>query len=379
MTAPFAQIAFPALDDQKVRTFAQKLHGRLLRSGDGGYDAARAVFNAMIDRCPALIVRPANAEDVRRAVWFAREHGLALSIKGGGHNVAGTAVCDGGLMLDLSTMRTVSVDPERRVAAAEPGLLLGDLDRATQAHGLATPLGVVSLTGIAGLTLGGGLGWLNGKHGLTCDNLLAAEIVTADGDIVTASADQHPDLFWAIRGGSGNFGVVTSFTYRLHPVGPVLGGGLAFPPERAREVLRAYHAFASACPDDLSTTAGLGVDAAGRPTVEIGVCWSGSLADGEEVLRPLRALKPVQDSIAPMAYEALQTAGDAGFPSGRQHYWKANWLTNLSEARSTCFSTSRSRGPPLQRRSGCSRCTAPLPGPIRRRQPSPTGGRSTTC
>ena len=331
MTTPFAQIAFPALDDAIVRTFAQKLHGRLLHPGVEGYDAARAVFNAMIDRCPALIVRPTNAEDVRRAVWFAREHGLALSVKGGGHNVAGTAVCDGGLMLDLSAMRGVSLEPARQVALAEPGLLLGELDHATQAHGLATPLGVVSLTGIAGLTLGGGLGWLNGKHGLTCDNLLAAEVVTADGDIVTASADQHPDLFWAIRGGSGNFGVVTSFTYRLHHVGPVLGGSLAFPPERAREVLRTYHAFASTCPDELSTTAGLSVDAAGRPTVGIGVCWSGPLADGEEVLRPLRALKPVEDSIAPMAYEALQTAGDAGFPSGRQHYWKASWLTDLSE------------------------------------------------
>jgi FAD/FMN-containing dehydrogenase len=320
-----------SIKEAAVQGLRSRLRGAVLLPDTPAYDASRRVFNAMIDRHPAVIVRPANAEDVRRAVWFAREHGLMLSVKGGGHNVAGTAVSDDGLMLDLTWMRAVAVAPEQRVAVAEPGLLLGDLDRATQAHGLATPLGVVSLTGIAGLTLGGGLGWLNGKHGLACDNLLAAEVVTAAGEIVTASADEHPDLFWAIRGGSGNFGVVTSFTYRLHPVGPVLGGGLTFPPERARDVLRVYHDVASTCPDELSTTAGLGVDAAGRPTVGIGVCWSGPVADGERVLRPLRALKPVEDRVAPMAYEELQTAGDAGFPSGRQHYWKASWLADLSE------------------------------------------------
>ena len=331
MTAPFAPVAFPALDDAVVRAFEEKLRGRLLRPGDDGYDAARTVFNAMIDRRPALIARPADAEDIRRAVVFAREHGLALSVKGGGHNVAGTAVRDGGLMLDLSSMQAVSVDPERRIAVAEPGLLLADLDRASQAHGLATPLGVVSVTGIAGLTLGGVLGWLNGEHCLACDNLLAADVVTADGRLLTASAEEHADLFWAIRGGSGNFGVVTSFTYRLHPVGPVLAGGLAFPPERTREALRFYHEFAATCPDELSTTAGLSVDAEGRPTIAVGVCWCGPLDAGERALRPLRAFGPTEDGIAPMAYSAFQAANDASFPTGRQHYWKSSWLTDLSD------------------------------------------------
>ena len=331
MIVPFAPAAFPRLDDAVVSAFHQTLSGRLLRPGNEGYDAARAVFNAMIDRRPALIIRPADAEDVRRAVDFAREHGFALAVKGGGHNVAGTAVCDGGLMLDLSAMRTVSVDPARRIAVADPGLLLGDLDRATQAHGLATPLGVVSVTGIAGLTLGGGLGWLNGKHGLACDNLLAADVVTADGELRQASNDENPDLYWAIRGGSGNFGVVTSFTYRLHPVGPVLAGGLAFPPERAREALRFYHEFTADCPEELSTTAGLGMDAVGRPTVAVGACWSGPLDAGERALRPLRAFGPVEDGIAPMAYGALQAANDAGFPPGRRHYWKSSWLIDLGE------------------------------------------------
>ena len=327
-----APTADPTLDDRAVQAFRASLRGELLRAGDDGYDAARRVFNAMIDRRPALIARPADAEDVRRAVLFARQHGLPLSVKGGGHNVGGTAVSDGGLMLDLSSMKGVSVDPARRIAVAEPGLTLANLDRATQAAGLATPIGVVSMTGIAGLTLGGGLGWLNGKHGLACDNLLAADVVTADGELLTASADENEDLFWAIRGGSGNFGVVTSFTYRLHPVGPILGGGVTYPAERAREALRFYHGFASTCPDELSTVGGLGIDAEGRPVVSVGVCWCGSLDDGVRAVRPLRAFAPpTADTIGPMAYCALQTAADAGFPSGQQHYWKASWLTDLSD------------------------------------------------
>jgi FAD/FMN-containing dehydrogenase len=319
------------LDPVTVDALRGRIRGRLLRDGEPGYDEARHVFNAMIDRRPALIVQPANAEDVRRAVLFAREQGLPLAVKGGGHNVAGTAVCEEGLMLDLSALKAVAVDPARRVAVADPGLLLSDLDRATQAFGLATPLGVVSMTGIAGLTLGGGLGWLNGKHGLACDNLLAVQIVTADGQLLTASADEHPDLFWAVRGGSGNFGVVTSFTYRLHPLGPVLAGGLAFPPERARETLRFYHEFANACPDELSMTAGIGLDAAGRPVVGVGVCWCGPLDAGERAVQPLRLFGPVEDSVGPMAYCDLQTANDGGFPSGRHHYWKASWLTDLND------------------------------------------------
>jgi FAD/FMN-containing dehydrogenase len=235
-------------------------------------------------------------------------------------------------MLDLSGMKSVQVDPIRRIAAAQPGLRLADLDRATQAFGLATPLGVVSVTGLAGLTLGGGIGWLNGKHGLALDNLLAADVVTADGELLRASADEHADLFWALRGGSGNFGVVTSFTYQLRPVGPVLGGFVHYPPERSREALRFYHEYASAAPDELSTIGYLDVDATGRTTIGVSVCWSGLLDDGERVLRPLRAFgPPITDTIGPMAYRARQTTSDANYPEGRQHYWKSRMLAAMSD------------------------------------------------
>jgi FAD binding domain-containing protein/berberine-like enzyme len=234
-------------------------------------------------------------------------------------------------MLDCSRMKAVQVDAARRIAVAQAGLLLGELDAATQAYGLATPLGVVSVTGIAGLTLGGGIGWLNGAYGLACDNVLAADVVTADGELRRVSAEAHPDLYWAIRGGSGNFGVATAFTYQLHPVGPVLAGGFTYPPERAREALLAYDELVRTCPDALSTTAGVGPDAAGKPAVGVGVCWAGPLADGERALRPLRALGPVADTVGPMDYLALQTANDGGYPPGRRHYWKSRYLTALGD------------------------------------------------
>jgi FAD/FMN-containing dehydrogenase len=300
--------------------------------GDAGYDDARRVFNAMIDRRPALIARCAVAEDVAVGVRFAREQGLPLSVRGGGHSVAGTAVCEGGLMLDLSGMKGIRVDPVRSVAQAEPGLTLGELDRATQEFGLATPTGVVSVTGHAGLTLGGGIGWLNGKHGLACDNLLAADVITADGNLLTVSEREHADLFWAIRGGSGNFGIVTSFTYRLHRVGPVLAGGIVYPFARAREVLHFYHDFARDCPDELSTVASLWTGADGQPGVSMGVCYSGDLQAGERAVRPLRAFgPPVEQGIQPMEFCALQSGNDGGYPEGRQHYWKSAWLTELGD------------------------------------------------
>jgi FAD/FMN-containing dehydrogenase len=318
--------------DAAVGAFRAHLHGDLLGPDDPGYDDARRVFNAMIDRRPALIARPADVEDIRRAVLFAREYDLPFSVKGGGHSVAGSAVCDGGLMLDLSVLKEVRVDPERRRAVAQPGLLLADVDCATQAVGLATPLGIISTTGIAGLTLGGGMGWLNGQYGLACDNLLAADIVTADGELRTVSNDENADLFWAIRGGSGNFGVVTSFIYRLHPVGPILGGVVTFPAARAREALRFYHEVASTAPDALTTLASLGVDADGGTTVSVTVCWCGAHDDGERILRPLRAFgPPVEDVIGAMAYTALQTGADERYPAGRHHYWKASWLKHLSD------------------------------------------------
>ena len=324
--------AVTAIADETVRAFAKEVRGVVLRPGDEDYEGARQVFNAMIDRRPALILRCAGAGDVVRGIDFARSHDLPLAVRGGGHSVAGTAVCEGGLMLDLSGMKGIRVDPLERTAVAEPGLTLGEFDRATQAHGLATTLGVVSVTGIAGLTLGGGLGWLNGKHGLACDNLLAAQVATADGRVLTASATENEDLLWGLRGGGGNFGVVTSFTYRLHPLGTVLAGEVTFPAEQARAALRFYHEFASTSPDELSMAGSLGRGEDGRPAFSVGVCWSGPLSQGEHVLQPLRSFgPPAVDTIGPMDYCTLQSGKDAGFPHGRQHYWKASFLQNLSD------------------------------------------------
>lgn len=320
------------LEEAAVEEFAANLRGELIRPKDDGYATVRTVFNAMIDRHPALIVRCAGAADVIRGVNFARTYNLPLSVRGGGHSVAGKAVCDGGVMLDLSTLKGIRVDPVRQTARAEPGLTLGEFDLETQQFGLVTTTGVVSVTGLAGLTLGGGLGWLNGKYGLACDNLISADVVTADGQMLTASAEENEDLFWAIRGGSGNFGVVTSFEYQLHPVSTVLAGGLVYPLEKAREVLGFFHEFASTCPDELSTMGSLGVAPDGSGVVSVSVCYCGEIETGEEVLRPLRTFGPsLDDSIQPMAYRTLQSAPDAGFPWGRQHYWKASYLKALSD------------------------------------------------
>src|SRR3954454_6595964 len=238
---------------EALRSLTRRLHGRVIFPADDGYDAARRGWNGMIDRRPAAIVRCGSRAYVVASVDLAREHGLLLAVRGGGHSAAGHGVCDGGLVLDLSGMRTIDVDPVARTARAGPGLTWGAFDTATQAFGLATTGGVVSSTGIAGLTLGGGLGWLMRQHGLTCDNLLAAEVVTAAGEIVRASTEEHPDLFWALRGGGGNFGVVTSFTYRLHEVGPsVLAGLLVYPRPQAREALRRYRDLVADAPDELA-------------------------------------------------------------------------------------------------------------------------------
>src|SRR5437879_9493987 len=238
------------LEEAAVEDFAAGLRGPLLRPGEAGYDEARRVWNGMIDRRPALIARSAGVADVIAAVRFARTHELLVSVRGGGHNITGNAVCEGGLMIDLSPMKSVRVDPVQRTARTEAGLTWGEYNHETQAFGLASTGGVVSTTGIAGLTLGGGLGWLMGKHGLSCDNLLSADLVTADGEFLTASADQHPDLFWGLRGGGGNFGVVTSFEYRLHPVGPVLAGMVLHSMAKAKEVLRFCRDYARACTEE---------------------------------------------------------------------------------------------------------------------------------
>jgi FAD binding domain/Berberine and berberine like len=308
------------------------LRGKVVCPGDRGYDTARAVFNGMIDRRPLAVIRPVDARDVVRCITFARQHDLPLSVRGGGHSVAGNAVRDGALMLDLSGMKALRADLETRRVQAEPGLTLGEFDHATQAFGLATTLGVVSTTGIAGLTLGGGLGWLNGRYGLACDNLISAEVATADGRLLRASAQEHEDLFWAIRGGGGNFGVVTSFEYQLHPVDLVLAGSLSYPLEMAPRVLRFYDDFAKTAPDELSTAASLGLTPAGEPTVSIAVCHCGPIDEGEQVLRPLRSFQsPLDDGIQPMPYPVLQSARDEGHPSGRLHYWKSGWLREVTD------------------------------------------------
>ena len=321
------------LESAAVQSFAEGLRGRLLQPGDGGYDEARRVWNGMIDRRPALIARCAGPADVMAAVRFAREHRLLVSVKGGGHNITGNAVCEGGLMIDLSPMKSVRVDPAGRTARAEAGLTWGEYNRETQAFGLASTGGVVSTTGIAGLTLGGGLGWLMGKHGLSCDNLLSADLVSAEGELLTASADQHPDLFWGLRGGGGNFGVVTSFEYRLHPVAPVLAGMVLHPMTQAKKVLQFYRDFARSCPDEALAAAALMTAPDGAPVVAIIASHIGDIAAGERVLAPVRKFgAPLVDTIAPTSYVALNTLFDAAVPyGGVQRYWKSSFLKELGD------------------------------------------------
>jgi FAD/FMN-containing dehydrogenase len=316
----------------EIEQLAASLRGQLLRPGEEGYDTARRIWNAMIDRSPALIARCAGSADVVRSVNFARYHGLLLSVRGGGHNVSGNAVCDGGLMIDLSPMKSIRVEPARSTARAEAGCTWRDLDHETQAFGLATTGGIIPTTGIAGLTLGGGLGWLMRKHGLSCDNLISTDMVTADGRLVTASATDNSDLFWAARGGGGNFGVVTSFEYRVHPVGQVLGGMVAHSLERAREALKFLREFAPSAPDDLCTMAAFVTGPDGAKLLAIFVCYSGPIAEGERVLKPLRAFgRPVADGITAMPYVRLQSLLEPGFPPGRLNFWKSSFLRELSD------------------------------------------------
>jgi hypothetical protein len=320
------------LDAATVQDFAARLRGSLLRHGDGGYDEARKLFNGMIDHRPALIARCAGAADVIAAVQFARQHDLLVSIKGGGHGVAGKAVCDGGLMIDFSRMKSIRVDPTERTVRAEPGVLGAELDRETQAFGLATPVGTVSTTGIAGLTLGGGQSWLASKYGFAIDNLRSVDIVTADGTLRTASATQQEELFWAIRGAGHNFGVVTSFEYRLHPVGPVLGGLVIHPLSQAVEVLRFYREFSASQPDELQTWAGILTLPDGNPVVALAPCYVGSLEEGERLLSPLRRFgTPIADTVAPLPYVAMQQIFDAAFPPGRLNYWKSALTSHLAD------------------------------------------------
>ncbi len=318
------------VDETAVEKLKASLRGELVRPNDRAYDAARQVFNAMIDRRPALIVHCTGVADILRTMEFGRTYDVPVAVRGGGHSVAGKAVCDGGIVIDLSSMKGLRVDPARRTARAEPGLRLAEFDRETQAFRLATTLGVISNTGIAGLTLGGGLGWLNGILGLACDNVLSVDLLIADGRLVTANADENEDLFWGVRGGSGNFGIVTSFEYRLHPVGPVLGGMVLYARPEARQVLRAYHDFASGCPDELSTVAALVTAPDGRPAVAVLACYAGPLTEGEEVVKPLRALgSPIADLIRPMPYVEMQRLLDEHWLQRRLHYWKSGFVRSI--------------------------------------------------
>ena len=316
--------------------------GRLISADHADYDSARAVWNGAIDRRPHLIARCIGTADVVAAVRFARNHDLGIAIRGGGHNVAGTAVCDDGIVIDLSAMRGVRVDPADRRAWVQGGALWGDVDHETQAHGLATTGGIVSHTGVAGLTLGGGVGWLMRKHGLTVDNLLAINLVTADGGLLRVSEDEHPDLFWALRGGGGNFGVVTSFEFRLHPVGPiVLAGPILWHATDAAEVLRLYRDFIADAPDELGTVVRFGTappltvipeNLHWRPVMMVGACYAGPIEEGERVLRPLRASRaPLLDLVGPAPYVGFQSALDSTVVHGWNYYWKSTHLPELRD------------------------------------------------
>ncbi len=314
-------------------TFGDGLTGEVLRPGDADYDEARRIHNGLIDRRPKLIVRCRMTEDVVTAIRFARARGLEVSVRGGGHGVAGRALADGGLALDMSRMKRIDVDPTARTAVVQPGVNWAELNVATQQHGLATTGGVVSTTGVAGLTLGGGWGWLAGVHGLTIDNLLGAEVVTADGRVLTANVTEHADLFWGLRGGGGSFGVVVDFRFRLHPVGPTIAGGLvAYPLDRATEVLRLHRALTASSPDELSVSAGLISAHDGSRLAAIVGCYAGPLEDGLRALAPVRELgAPVIDAMGPIAYADMCALLDASFPKGALNYWKSRFVDALPD------------------------------------------------
>jgi FAD/FMN-containing dehydrogenase len=331
---PTETIAFEELD--------ASFRGDLLLPESEGYDAARRIWNGAIDRHPACIARCKGVADVVAVVRFARERELLVAVRSGGHGVAGHAVCDGGLVIDLSLMKGIGVDPNARTAWAQAGVVWGELDRETQLHGLATVGGIVTHTGIAGLTLGGGIGWLMRKYGATVDNLLSVDLVTADGELLTASENMNSDLFWGVRGGGGNFGVVTSFEYRLHPVGPtVLAGPIFHALEHAPELLRFYREFAATAPDELTTIFELSVapplpilpeDVHGKPIVMVGACYAGAPDEGVGVVQPLKEFgSPIADLLEPKPYAALQAMFDPGVPHGWHRYWKAVELPPLTD------------------------------------------------
>jgi hypothetical protein len=332
------------LANESIQAFRNKLEGIVLLPGEDGYEQARQVWNGMIDRHPAVIARCASEPDVIAAVNFAREHQLVVAVRGGGHSVAGHGTCDDGLVIDLSLMKGIEIDPDQRLVRAEGGNIWRDLDKASQAYGLATPGGLFSETGIAGLTLGGGFGWLRNKFGLSCDNLVSARVVTAEGRLVTASAEENSDLLWGLRGGGGNFGIVTRFEYRLHPVGPEVMFCFVFHPgEKMEEGFRFYRDFTASSPDEVSSVAFSGIippgstafpqEIHGLPFLAIGACYVGPVEEGARVLQPLRDFtQPLIDFSGVMPYVDVQAVFDADYPSGvMRYYWKSLNLTSLSD------------------------------------------------
>ena len=345
------------LDDRTLSNLRAELDGRIVAPDSPGYEQARRIWNGMIERRPALVVECASERDVVAAIRLAREAGVPLAVRGGGHSVAGFSTCDQGVVLDLSPLRGVEVNPQQRTAIVGGGAHLGDVDEATALHGLATPLGMVSMTGVGGLTLGGGLGWLLRAYGLSCDNVLSARVVTADGQVITASAQEEPELLWGLRGGGGNFGVVTQFEYRLHPVSTVIGGIALFPFDRAMEVGRFYRDWVRDHPDELTTMLVLvmGPDVEdmpaqlrGQPCVALGACHVGRPELAEQVLEPLRALSPDFDAIAPTPYVELQKLYDADFPAGRRAHFTGIYTGDapdgLLEALTSAYATRPSSG-----------------------------------
>jgi FAD binding domain len=319
-----------------------KFRGDVITPDRNGYDDARAVWNGTVDRRPRLIVRCNGTADVAAAVRFARDRDLEIAVRGGGHNVAGTAVCDDGIVIDLSVMRAVTVDPVERTAIVQGGALWADVDHETQAHGLATTGGIVSHTGVGGVSLGGGIGWLMRKHGLTVDNLVEAELITAEGDIIRASANDHPDLFWALRGGGGNFGIVSSFRFTLHSVGPtVMAGPVFWAAEDTTDVLRFYREFVADAPDALGNVVRLGTippwpavtrELHFRPAIAVASCYTGTVEDGERAVRALRQYgSPLVDLVGPTLYVDHQSSIDDTVPHGWHYYWKATNLTGMSD------------------------------------------------
>jgi FAD/FMN-containing dehydrogenase len=327
------------LAPEALRDLETGFSGSIIQPHDDAYDDARRVFNGMIDRRPALVVRPADTPSVQKAVRFARDRGLAVSVKGGGHSAAGHAVVDDGLMIDLSLIKEIKIDPEARTAVVGGGVTWGELDAATQAHGLAVTGGRISSTGVGGLTLGSGSGWLERKLGYTVDNMLSAEVVTAEGEVLRASENENSDLFWGLRGGGGNYAIVTKFEFRLHPIGPIIYGGmLGFPRDPA--VLKAYRDFMDTAPDDVGGAASL-ITAPpeefvppavrGMPVMGIVVCYTGAPEDGERAFKPILDLSPVLQMTGPMPYVELQKLLDAGNPPGLRNYWKADMYPELPD------------------------------------------------